>query len=122
MSSRSEKDPNGIPQNQAGAKMDAGKSPVYQGALDYFPLAIQAVSDVSFVGAKKYSWKGWEKVPDGVNRYMNALARHILAESIDGPIDADTKLLHKAQIAWNSLAALELYLRGIRCVNTPNEK
>ena len=106
-----EKDPNGLNSKTPGAKLDAGKSPVFQGALDYFPRAIAAVSDVSMVGAKKYSWKGWEKVLDGFNRYSNALARHLLAESTEGPIDADTGELHAAQVAWNALARLELLLR-----------
>lgn len=108
-----EADPNGKGQHEAGAKMDSGKSPVMQGALHYFPRAIKAVSDVSLVGAKKYAWKGWESVPDGVNRYGNALARHILAEETEGLIDADTDSLHAAQVAWNSLARLELILRRI---------
>jgi hypothetical protein len=68
------------------------------------------VASVSAAGAKKYSWKGWEDVPDGVSRYSDALGRHIVNLSIDGPFDADG-FLHRAQIAWNALASLELYLR-----------
>lgn len=106
-----ESDPNGKNQHEPGAKMDAGKAPIVQGVLQYFPRALEAVSLVSLAGAKKYAWKGWEKVPDGINRYENALGRHILVEAVEGPIDKDTKCLHKAQVAWNALAALELYLR-----------
>jgi hypothetical protein len=106
-----EADPNGKPPHTPGAKMDAGKAPITQGVLQYFPRALAAVSMVSLAGANKYAWKGWEQVPDGINRYMNAMGRHILAEAVEGPIDKDTKCLHKAQIAWNILAALELDLR-----------
>jgi hypothetical protein len=106
-----EKDPNGIDLKAAGAKADLGKSPVFQGALSYFPRAIKAVSEVSLVGAQKYSWKGWETVPDGINRYSDALGRHLLAEAIDGEIDLDTGRLHAEQVAWNSLARLELILK-----------
>lgn len=104
-------DPHGKNPKEAGAKLDAGKSPVFQGLLDYFPRACLAVADVSYAGAQKYAWKGWETVPDGVNRYSDALGRHIVNESIDGPYDPDG-FLHKAQIAWNALAALELFLRN----------
>jgi hypothetical protein len=63
------------------------------------------------VGAKKYTWKGWETVPDGFTRYSDALARHLLYESIDGMVDKDTGLTHAAHAAWNSLARLELLLK-----------
>ena len=106
-----ERDPSGIPLKQPGAKADAGKSPVMQGCLHYFPRALLEVAKVSFKGAQKYSWKGWERVPDGPTRYGDALSRHILAEAIEGARDTDTGELHAAQIAWNALARLELILR-----------
>ncbi len=108
-------DPNGMQPHQPGAKLDAGKSAVWQGLLDYFPRACLAVADVSTIGARKYAWKGWENVPDGINRYGNALARHVLAEGIEGPFDngpGGTGVLHAAQVAWNALARLELILRA----------
>ena len=104
-------DPNGKQQHELGAKFDGGKSPVFQGLLDYFPRACIAVAGVSQYGASKYAWKGWETVPDGVNRYNNALCRHILLEAMEGPFDSESGLLHKAQTAWNALASLEIYLR-----------
>lgn len=106
-----EKDPNGKSPHEPGAKLDAGKSPVFRGLIDYFPRACIAVAGVSDVGARKYAWKGWETVDDGVNRYSDALGRHMMYESMEGPFDKDTGLLHKAHAAWNALAALELYLR-----------
>ena len=106
-----ERDPNGISPNQPGAKLDAGKAPVIRGALQYFPRAIEAVSHVSLFGATKYTWNGWESVPDGVNRYSDAMGRHLIGESIDGPTDPATGLSHAAQVAWNALARLELMLR-----------
>ena len=114
-----EYDPQGKSPKQPGSKLDAGKSPVFQGVLDYFPRAITAVADVSLYGTNKYAWKGWESVPDGINRYANALARHIVKEAIEGPWDIAAKLdpdhptdiRHAAQVAWNALARLELILR-----------
>lgn len=109
----SESDPHGKGQHELGAKMDAGKAPVMRGVLQYFPRAIRLVSLVSLVGANKYAWAGWEKVPDGVNRYSDALGRHLLDESTEGLIDQQTKQLHAAQIAWNALARLELMIRDM---------
>lgn len=106
-------DPNGKSAKEPGSKLDAGKSPVFQGLLDYFPRACLAVAEVSAKGAEKYAWKGWETVPDGYNRYSNALGRHQLYKSIEGPIDSDTGLLHDAQVAWNAMATLELKLRSM---------
>lgn len=107
---KTESDPNGKSAKEPGSKLDDGKSPVYRGLLSYFPRACLAVANVSAAGATKYSWNGFASVPDGVNRYSDATARHIVNESIDGPYDPDG-FLHKAQVAWNSLAALELWLR-----------
>lgn len=106
-----EKDPTGKAAKEPGSKLDAGKSPVFRGLLQYFPRACRAVANVSLFGANKYTWKGWEKVPDGPNRYGDALARHIVDEQIDGPIDPTTGLMHAAQQAWNALARLELMLQ-----------
>lgn len=106
-----EGDPNGIPANSPGSKMDAGKAPIIRGALQYFPRALEMVAGVSLYGATKYTWNGWESVSDGVARYSDAMGRHLIGESIDGPIDPETDLLHAAQVAWNALARLELMLR-----------
>lgn len=110
-----EYDPSGINSKTPGAKLDAGKAPVFQGLLDYFPRACLAISELSARGAVKYSWKGWEKVPDGINRYANAGARHTVKEAIEGPYDSDPTMvgiLHKTQKAWNALAELELFLQS----------
>ena len=106
-----EEDPNGLDFKQSGAKADAGKAPIFRGLLDYFPRACREVALVSLRGATKYSWKGWENVPDGPNRYCDALTRHLVYESIEGAFDRDTGLLHASQVAWNALARLELVLR-----------
>ena len=92
-------------------KYDAGKPPVFQGAIDYFPRAIEAVAGISAFGASKYAWRGWEGVDDGYNRYSNAMARHLIKKAVEGDFDSDSGLLHDAHTAWNALARLELYLR-----------
>ena len=108
-----EQDPTGCDPHTAGAKLDAGKAPVLRGAIEYFPRALMAVADVSAFGASKYTWRGWESVPDGVARYGDALGRHILKERIEGLNDSDSGLLHAAHAAWCALARLELMLREL---------
>ena len=92
-------------------KYDGGKSPIYRGALSYFPRAISAVAAVSAFGASKYAWKGWERVDDGYNRYSDALVRHLAYEGEGEDVDPDSGLLHAAHTAWNALARLELLIK-----------
>lgn len=111
-----EQDPNGIDSKQPGSKLDAGKVDLLRGAINYFPNALTAVARVSELGAAKYSWKGWETVPDGINRYGAALARHLLHEPFatdDGVGGLGNDVLHAAQSAWNALARLELILKEL---------
>jgi len=97
--------------SKGAIKYDGGKSPVFRGALAYFPRAISAVAAVSAFGASKYAWKGWEGVPDGFNRYSDAMVRHLAYEGQGEILDPDSGLLHAAHAAWNSLARLELLLK-----------
>lgn len=109
---QSERDPNGFNLKTSGAKADAGKISVTRGCLHYFPRALLAVAELSTIGAKKYSWKGWENVPDGVHRYGDALGRHELHIGDDfSKRDPDTGVLEVCAVAWNALARLELILR-----------
>jgi hypothetical protein len=108
-----EQDPNGKNPHEPGAKLDAGKTSIWRGGIDYFPRAIEAVAAISTFGARKYAWKGWESVPEGVERYSDALVRHLIAESKGEVLDADSGLLHAAHAAWNALAVLELKLREL---------
>lgn len=113
-----ETDPHGKNAKEPGAKLDAGKVSIYQGLVDYFPRAVRAVAQLSTFGAQKYSWKGWETVPNGYERYKNAQLRHEMDKVIEGPVDRawleqGQYVLHDTAVAWNALAALELYLRSL---------
>lgn len=107
--SSGECDPNGTEPHTAGAKLDAGK-PLAGLVLGNFSRALQGVVDVGTYGARKYSPSGWTKVPGGVNRYKDALYRHLL-ELEKTPLDSDSGLSHLAQVCWNALAWSELVLR-----------
>lgn len=104
-----ESDPNGISLNSPGAKADAGKPPIMRGVVSYFPNALLAVAEVSGFGAGKYTWGGWRTVSDGVDRYSDALLRHVVKGETESR-DHDSGLLHAAHAAWNALARLELLL------------
>lgn len=101
-----EHDPHGKQPYEPGAKLDAGKNRLRL-VLGGFSLALQEVGKVGTYGAQKYSDNGWMSAPNGQERYMDALFRHLLA--ID-EIDHDTGLMHMAHAAWNCLAVLELML------------
>jgi len=96
-----------------GTKYDGGKSPIYRGALSYFPRAISAIAEVSAFGASKYAWNGWREVDDGFNRYSDALVRHLTYEGQGQLLDDDSGLLHAAHIAWNACARYELLLKQL---------
>jgi hypothetical protein len=102
-------DPNGIDAHVAGAKLDAGK-PRPGLVLAGFALALARVTDVGTYGAGKYSDNGWMEVPDGFERYTDAMLRHWLKEAYEMN-DPDTEIQHAAHLAWNALARLELLLR-----------
>jgi hypothetical protein len=104
---RQEVDPNGIDQHKPGAKLDKGKPRVGL-VLSGVSSALLAVSEVGTYGAQKYSDNGWIHVPQGAERYQDALLRHILANE---HCDPESGLLHAAHAAWNALAVLELLLR-----------
>lgn len=104
-----EKDPNGLMPGQPGAKLDSGK-PMIGLVMAPFGLALKEIAAVGTYGCKKYSRNGWETVPDGVNRYTDAMYRHLLAEHLQ-KYDQDTGIMHAAHAAWNAIARLELMLR-----------
>ena len=107
----SEQDPGGRDPHQSGAKLDAGKNRLGL-VLGDFAKALEQVGQVGTFGAKKYTDHGWLDVPNGVERYTDALWRHLLAEAGGEAQDQQTELLHLSHACWNLLAVLELRLRN----------
>jgi hypothetical protein len=104
-----EHDPTGRDQHEPGAKLDAGK-PRPALVLGGFSRALEAVAEVGTFGAAKYTDNGWRSVPDGPQRYTEAMLRHWLADPGGLSPDPDSGLAHAAHLAWNALARLELML------------
>ena len=93
-----------------GAKDDKAKP--MAGVLLDFSRALQTVVDVGTYGAKKYTRGSWAVVPEGSQRYLDAMMRHLLAMDVDPDgLDKETGLPHLAHAAWNALAVLELQAR-----------
>ena len=90
-----------------GAKLDQDK-PRASLVLKGFSNAITEVCKVGTFGAKKYTDHGWVEVPNGIDRYSDALLRHVLTQE---RLDPESGLHHAAHAAWNALAVLELMLR-----------
>jgi hypothetical protein len=106
-----EVDPNGVGAHTSGAKLDAGKNRVSL-VLGGFARALEEVSRVGTFGANKYTDNGWIEVPNGIERYTDALGRHLLKECQGELTDPDSNLMHAAHLAWNALARLDLMLRA----------
>ena len=103
-------DPTGKHQHEPGAKLDQGK--VRLGlVISGFSRALGEVGRVGTFGARKYTDNGWMKVENGIERYTDAMYRHLFAEASGEEIDPETYIRHAAHAAWNALARLDLMLR-----------
>lgn len=91
----------------AGAKLDQDK-PRLNLVLAGFANALTEVGKVGTFGADKYTDNGWVSVPNGIERYSDALLRHHFTHE---ELDPESGLEHSAHAAWNALAVLELKLR-----------
>lgn len=103
-------DPLGKDPHESGAKLDAGKNRLGL-VLSAFNHATEAVGQVGTCGAAKYTDNGWLDVPNGIDRYTDALLRHLNKHWAGEYADPESQLPHLAHMAWNALAILELTLR-----------
>lgn len=97
---------------ERGIKLDAGK-PRLDLVLGGFARALLEVGKVGTFGAQKYTDNGWMEVPNGEQRYTDALLRHLLAERKGEWSDAESGLMHAAHAAWCALARLDLQIRAM---------
>jgi len=87
-------------------KADSGKP--LAGCIKEFNLALMEVIKVSTFGAQKYERGSWKKVPDGRQRYEDALFRHLLQDGID----EESGLPHSSHALWNLMAIIQLDQEG----------
>lgn len=97
-------------QSMLPTSADARKRiPIATGFIDYFPLAIAAIAEVSLAGNKQHmpgQPLHWDRSKSGDE--SDALMRHFLER---GKMDSDG-YRHSAKMAWRALALLEKELEG----------
>lgn len=90
-----------------GVKLDDGKlrlGLVFGG----FANGLKEVGAIGTFGANKYTDNGWQSVPNGVERYKDALLRHLFAWMSGEEYDQESGYRHLAHAGWNCLALLTL--------------
>lgn len=93
-----------------GMKYDDGK-PRMDLLLSGCPNALEQVSQILTFGAQKYAAHSWQTVPQGEDRYLAALLRHLTAHSKGEKNDPESGMSHLAHAACNALFILELEAR-----------
>jgi len=96
-----------IDPHMVGAKLDAGKNRLGL-VLGAFAKALFGVGEIGTFGANKYTDNGWKSVEDGINRYTDALLRHLFSHLSGEKCDPETGKPHLWHAAWNILAIIEL--------------
>lgn len=89
-------------------KDGSGKDDRADGKLrwDLLPLAeIEDIVRVYTEGAKKYADNSWQDIPDGFNRYLGALMRHLVAYTKGERYDKGG-FMHLSAVCWNAIALL----------------
>jgi hypothetical protein len=93
------------------ASADRKKVPIATGVIDYFPLAIAKVAELSYVGNQKHNPNQplhWNRPLS--NDHSDCLMRHFVDR---GRTDSDG-IPHSAKVAWRALAILQLELENPR--------
>lgn len=91
-----------------GLKFDKGKPRLAEMIID-FRIPLEEVCRVWEFGADKYEKSNWKKVDNAIDRYTNAMLRHLVAED-SNEFDDESKLKHAAHVAWNALARLHFLM------------
>ena len=93
-----------------GTKHDNGKPLIGDMIIDYKEQMLE-LCKVFEHGTKTYGLGNWKRVENGKDRFTNAMIRHLLRE--DEVYDAETGLLHAAQVFFNAGARLYFILKEI---------
>lgn len=94
-----------LPTDKQARKM----MPIARGVVDYFPRALAAIANVSYVGNQQHNpgqpmhWARGKSMD-----HADCIVRHLIER---GTVD-DDGLRHSAKLAWRALALLELELEA----------
>lgn len=94
-----------------GMKFDAGK-PRWSLLMRGFAQSLATLVRVLTFGANKYAAHSWRTVPNGEERYRDALYRHLAAIEAGEKCDPESGESHYAHAAFNILALHELELQN----------
>lgn len=92
-------------------KFDAGK-PRWSLLMRGLAAALGGVVAVLTFGAKKYAAHSWRNVPNGEERYLDALYRHLDALQRGEKTDPESGLSHWSHVATNALFLHELEIQN----------
>lgn len=91
--------------NGGGLKYDGGKL-LFRALTRGLALPLRAVAAVLTYGAAKYKIDSWQTVPNGADRYEDALDRHLNSWKEGERFDEESGLHHLAHAACNVLFLL----------------
>lgn len=103
--------PTHAPGSLRDMKFDAGK-PRWSLLMRGFAQSLAALVRVLTFGANKYAAHSWRTVPNGEERYRDALYRHLAAIEAGEKCDPESGESHYAHAAFNILALHELELQN----------
>jgi hypothetical protein len=92
-----------------GIKFDNGDEKIKWMLVPW--LALKEITKVLMAGAVKYLPDNWKKVPDSINRYKEALLRHVIADAEGELVDKDYGLLHLAHAGCCILFLIWFYIQ-----------
>jgi len=90
-----------------GMKFDGGK-PRWSLLMEGMSKALEGVAKVLTFGANKYAAHSWRTVPEGKERYRDALYRHLAAIEQGEELDPESGLRHWDHVICNALFLSEL--------------
>lgn len=99
------------PSQEPDLKFDSGK-PRWSLLMRGFAQSLAALVRVLTFGANKYAAHSWRTVPNGEERYRDALYRHLAAIEAGEKCDPESGESHYAHAAFNILALHELELQN----------
>lgn len=83
------------------------------------PVPVMAIVGVLTFGAAKYSVDNWQEVPNAVDRYTDALLRHVFAWMGGERVDQESKLHHLAHAGCCVLFLLWFELKEDQPASSP---
>jgi len=94
-----------------GKKYDEGKNRMGL-VLQGFANALWEVGRVGTFGGQKYGFGNWQYLENGIDRYKDALFRHLFQWMQGEEIDKESGIKHLSHALWNLSAVLEFTLRN----------